>query len=60
MRILGTIFETHKVKKMFEREQYTKEEFYELTKKGKPLQSRNNERVMYQLTEGQIIMIEKR
>lgn len=60
MIITGSIFATHKIKKMFEAENYTKEEFYDLTKRGKPIQSRNNRRIMYILREGQIQIIEKR
>lgn len=60
MKLIGTIFSTHKVKKLFEAENYTKEEFFELTKKGKPLQSRHHSNIMYQLTGGQIQIIEKR
>ncbi len=60
MKLIGTIFSTHKVKKLFEAENYTKDEFRNFMKSGIPIQSRNNERVMYQLTEGQIQIIEKR
>lgn len=60
MKILGNIFATNKVKKLFEAENYTKEEFYELTKRAKPLQSRHHANIMYQLTGGQIQIIEKR
>ena len=54
-----SIFENRKVKKMFEAENYTSEEFRSFMKSGFPIQSRNNERVMYQLTNGHIVVINK-
>ena len=44
---------------MFEKEGYTDQEYREFIKGGKPIQSRNDERIMYQLTKGQIHIVEK-
>ena len=59
MILLGIIFDKHKTKKMFEKEGYTDQEYREFIKGGKPIQSRNDERIMYQLTKGQIHIVEK-
>lgn len=59
MILLGIIFDKHKTKKMFEKEGYTDQEYREFIKGGKPIQSRNDERIMYQLTKGQIHTVEK-
>ena len=56
----NSIFENRKTKKMFEAENYTQEEFRNFMKSDFPIQSRNNERVMYQLTNGHIVVINKR
>ena len=55
-----SIFENRKVKKMFDEENYTKDEFRNFMKSGIPIQSRNNERILYSLTNGQIVVINKR
>lgn len=55
-----SIFENRKVKKMFEAENYTQDEFRNFMKSGIPIQSRNNERILYSLTNGQIVVINKR
>ena len=60
MKLIGTIFSTHKVKKLFEAENYTAQEFRDFMKSGGPIDSRHHDRVMYILTEGQIQIIEKR
>ena len=55
-----SIFENRKVKKMFEAENYTSQEFRNFMRSGGTIQSRNNERVSYFLTNGQIVIINKR
>ena len=55
-----SIFENRKVKKMFEAENYTSDEFRNFMKSGIPIQSRKNERILYSLTNGQIVVINKR
>lgn len=59
MKLIGDIFESKRTKKMFEKERYTSQEFRSFMKCGK-IDSRLYERVSYFLTNGQIVVINKR
>lgn len=60
MKLIGNIFDNRTTKKLFEAERYTSQEIREFMGGGKPIQSRNNRRIMYTLREGKIQLIEKR
>lgn len=55
-----SIFENRKVKKMFDAENYTKEEFRNFMKSGVPIDSRHSNNIAYILRDSQIKLIEKR
>lgn len=55
-----SIFENKKVKKMFEEENYTSEEFRDFMKSGGPIDSRHSKNISYILRDSQIKLIEKR
>lgn len=55
-----SIFENRKVKKMFDEENYTQEEFRNFMKSGGPIDSRNSKNIAYILRDSQIKLIEKR
>lgn len=59
MKLIGDIFESKRTKKMFDAENYTSQEFRSFMKCGK-IDSRLYERVSYFLTNGQIVVINKR
>ena len=60
MKLIGTIFSTHKVKKLFEAENYTAQEFRDFMKSGGPIDSRHSNNIAYILRDSQISVIEKR
>lgn len=55
-----SIFENKKVKKMFEEENYTQDEFRNFMKSGFPIDSRHSNNIAYILRDSQIKLIEKR
>lgn len=55
-----SIFESKKVKKLFEAENYTSEEFRSFMKSGGPIDSRHSNNIAYILRDSQIKLIEKR
>ena len=55
-----SIFENRKVKKMFDEENYTSEEFRNFMKSGGPINSRHSNNIAYILRDSQIKLIEKR
>ena len=55
-----SIFENRQVKKMFEKENYTSEEFRNFMRSGGPIDSRHNKNISYILKDAQIKVIEKR
>lgn len=56
----NSIFENKKVKKMFEKENYTSEEFRDFMKSGVSIDSRHSKNIAYILRDSQIKLIEKR
>ena len=56
----NSIFENRKVKKMFEAENYTQDEFRNFMKSGGPIDSRHSKNIAYILRNSQISIIEKR
>lgn len=55
-----SIFENRKVKRMFEKENYTSEEFRHFMRSGGPIDSRHSKNISYILRDSQIKLIEKR
>lgn len=55
-----SIFENRKVKKMFDEENYTQDEFRSFMKSGGPIDSRHSNNIAYILRDAQIKLIEKR
>lgn len=55
-----SIFQNRKVKKMFDEENYTKDEFRNFMKSGGPINSRHSKNIAYILRDSQIKLIEKR
>lgn len=56
----GDIFQSSKVKKMFETEQYTGIELEQFWKQGAAIGSRHHQHLKYIIREGQIQIIEQR
>ena len=56
----NSIFENRKVKKMFDEENYTQDEFRNFMKSGGPINSRHSKNISYILRDSQIRLIEKR